>query len=167
MKLKGATMWIRPWGIFGALTVAAVFLTTGCQTLEIDPSHDRSAVELAELRARALRSTAVVRSGESVQWTPAVDFRVSADSARWQDTLGRQMAISIRELEAVRFERNTAAALSGAVVGVSAGALIGYSQADDPEWWSEAPVYAGAAIGGILGAAVGRLVGLPITYRFR
>ncbi|NNM35097.1 MAG: hypothetical protein HKO53_18620 [Gemmatimonadetes bacterium] len=77
------------------------------------------------------------------------------------------MALSIRQLQAVRFERNTAATLTGATAGASAGALIGYAQADGPEWWRERSVYAGALVGGILGAAVGRFFGLPITYRFR
>lgn len=114
-----------------------------------------------------MRSAPVVRGGEDSSWTRATALELTADSAIWQDEIGRRMALSIRQLEAVRFERKTAASISGATAGASAGALIGYAQAEGPEWWRETSVYAGALIGGILGAAVGRVFGLPITYRFR
>lgn len=149
------------------LVAAVGSLVSGCQTLEIDPSHDRSAVELAELRARARRSPPVIQTDHTPPWTRATALEITADSAIWRDDLGRRMALSIRQLEAVRFERRTAAAVSGATAGASAGALIGYARADGPEWWRERSVYAGALIGGIVGAAVGRMFGLPITYRFR
>jgi len=138
----------------------------GCRTLEVDPAHDRSAIALAELRARALRSAPMVRQAGQNGWSPALGFEVRRDSATWRDEDGSRMAIHVRRLEAVRFNRTWAASLTGAAAGASAGALLGYAAAEGDDWWREGEVYAGAALGAVLGAAAGRFIGFPVTYRF-
>lgn len=144
----------------------AALAIAGCRTVEIDPASNRLAVELAELRARAEHGAPMVRPADSSSWSRATDFRITTDSVIWRDDLDRRIALTLRELEAVRYDRQIAASLGGGVVGASAGALIGAAGTDDTEWWRDGSVYAGAAAGAAVGVLVGRYFGLPITYRF-
>ncbi|MGI9626292.1 MAG: hypothetical protein ACR2QM_05605 [Longimicrobiales bacterium] len=149
-----------------ALLLASIALLTGCQTYQVDRRVDESAVRLAELRARATQSSTLMKRVDQPEWSRGHNLELGTDSLRWLDELGQSITLHQSAVEAVRFERRRAAAVTFSVIGVSAGALVGLSVGDDREWWEVPEMYLGAGIGGLMGVTLGLVYGLPVTYRF-